>query len=646
MATLLYNPDRKARQELINEFVIRTRQFDYIYDDIRTGVMKYPEQHYLLLGQRGSGKTTLLTRLKYAVEDDRKLNRWLIPVTFNEEQYNIGSVGNIWEYIAEFLEDQHGFTGLCKEMQSYTDRPDFEEMAFDILIKCLDRYKKKLILFIDNIGDLLGKFSQLEIHRLREILQTRPHLRLIASSASVLDGILDYQQPLFEFFKMVQLKELSYDESVTLLRKLAQQHGETPKIEKIIHEAPARIEILRSLSGGMPRTIALLFHIFADNAHGNAINDLEMVLDAITPLYKHRMDDLPAQQQRIVDAVARNWEAVSVRELAERLRLESKVISAQLRQLEKNQVIEKRATETKNHLYLLKERFFNIWYLMRYGRKDDRQRVIWLVKFLEAWCDDAEIEKRITDYIQQVEKGMLDDRTKALFGEVYSYFREIKPGTGFLLRESPCQYLAQPAEPAGDVFDALFNEYLKKKEWNNFFKIVVDKEELNATQLGKLYGVINNPAVIRRIDWERNEIFSPLDSEVKVFLFLGYCKYSLATVIDNEREIQSIVEACIAAYLAVEQQVMDEYKTRLITSIIILLMIHGYTQLALSVINNVAARQGKEFPDKIKVCHYATLYYTSNDKAEKVLQNLGAELKEPVLRLINSIESSRRKLRM
>ena len=39
--------------------------------------------------------------------------------------------------------------------------------------------------------------------------------------------------------------------------------------------------------------------------------------------------------------------------------------------------------DKKNKLYLVKERFFNIWYLMRYGRRKTREKVLWLVKFLE-----------------------------------------------------------------------------------------------------------------------------------------------------------------------------------------------------------------------------------------------------------------------
>ena len=80
MAILLYNPDRKNKQEFLDEFVVRHWQFDEIFNDVSTDDMKYPGQHYMLLGQRGSGKTTLLWRLKYAIEDNEYLNKWVIPI--------------------------------------------------------------------------------------------------------------------------------------------------------------------------------------------------------------------------------------------------------------------------------------------------------------------------------------------------------------------------------------------------------------------------------------------------------------------------------------------------------------------------------------------------------------------------------------
>ncbi len=105
------------------------------------------------------------------------------------------------------------------------------------------------------------------------------------------------------------------------------------------------------------------------------------------------MDDLPTQQKQIVDAIAMAWDAVSVKEICRHTRLDSKTVSAQLGQLTENEIVERILTGTKNHLYHIGERFFNIWYLMRYGRKDNR--VLWLVRFLEVICDPDTLRQRV-----------------------------------------------------------------------------------------------------------------------------------------------------------------------------------------------------------------------------------------------------------
>lgn len=419
MANFLYNPDRKGKEQLKAEFVVRTKILNDIMRDIETSTMKLPEQHYLLVGQRGTGKTTMLLRIRYAIEDSKKLNSWLIPINFSEEQYNVSELANLWENVAHYLEDYHGFKGIGDEMEKEVGKNNFEELCYEILAKHLKEHKKKVVLLIDNIGDLFKKMEQREIYRLREILQTRSEFRLIAGSPLYLESILDYKQPLFEFFKVVRLDGLNKEETQALLLKLGELYNEKEKIQRIIKETPGRIETLRILTSGVPRTIALMFNIFVDYEHENSIKDLERVLDAVTPLYKHRMDDLPKQQQKIVDAVARNWEAISVKELKEKVRLESKVISAQLRQLEKDQIIEKRETNTKNHLYLLQERFFNIWYLMRYGRKEKQDSVKWLVSFMESWYDESELDMRIEKFVDKIVESNINTESASFYSDVY-----------------------------------------------------------------------------------------------------------------------------------------------------------------------------------------------------------------------------------
>ncbi|MCB9331559.1 MAG: hypothetical protein H6574_10780 [Lewinellaceae bacterium] len=178
------------------------------------------------------------------------------------------------------------------------------------------------------------KLNNEEAHRLRKILQTSPNLRIIAASSVVLEAFYRYDHPFYEFFKTVELRGLNKEETRELLLSLS-KHYQKEAVANIVKQHPGRVEALRRITGGVIRTVVLLFEIFADDDDGSAFKDLEIVLDRVTPLYKHRMDDLSDQQQAIVQVIALNWDGLSVKEIAEKTRLESKVISAQLQSLEK-----------------------------------------------------------------------------------------------------------------------------------------------------------------------------------------------------------------------------------------------------------------------------------------------------------------------
>ncbi|HTI07189.1 MAG TPA: ATP-binding protein, partial [Puia sp.] len=419
MSTFLYNPDQKSKDEIISEFVIRQEIYEEIMHDLEGSQMRHPEQHYLIVGQRGMGKTTLLLRLRYGIEDSSVLQDFLIPVAFTEEQYQVSELVNLWEYVGEYLQEYHGFAGIYDDMEKQDSNPHFEERAFEILNLALVNKQKKIVLLIDNMGDLLRKLEIKEVHRLREILQTNNNIRIIGGSTNYMEALLDYHQPFYEFFKVIRLDGLDKKETIGLILKLGELHEKKDKIEQIVRDTPGRIETMRILTGGVPRTVSILFGIFLDYEHERSVKDLYRILDLVTPLYKHRMEDLPVQQQKIVDAVARHWEPITVKELTAKTRLISKTLSAQLNQLEKEQIVIKHSTSNKNKTYLIRERFWNIWYLMRYGKKDDKEKIIWLVKFLEAWLSDDDLKERIDSFVEKVKKADIDKDQLKFFSKVY-----------------------------------------------------------------------------------------------------------------------------------------------------------------------------------------------------------------------------------
>lgn len=342
----VFNPDEETKEMLIATFAIRKDIFQKIFKIIKSSSRDTAPQHFLLVGQRGMGKTTLLLRLKYEMEDDPELNQYLLPVRFSEEQYQIGCLPDLWEETAIYLENLNpNFSGLKDELLKHEKEKDYERICFDIITRKLKDNNKRIVLLIDNIGDLFNKFTSQETHRFREILMTSPHFLLIGASSHMLEHTFRYDKPFFEFFYQLKLEPIKKQEATDLMKALAGNYDVYNKIEKIIEEKPERIEVLRRITGGVPRTLVLLFEILIDSDNGTAFEDLEGLTDKVTDVYKSRMDSLKPQQQKIIDALARAWEPITASEILDqsklyRENLASNQVSAQLKQLEDNQLVE------------------------------------------------------------------------------------------------------------------------------------------------------------------------------------------------------------------------------------------------------------------------------------------------------------------
>ncbi|MFK7808635.1 MAG: AAA family ATPase [Saprospiraceae bacterium] len=494
----IYNPKNQSPEELAKHFIVRQRMFEKLFAEIKTASMEYPEQHYMVEGKRGMGKTTLLLRLAYAVQQDEALNNWLIPLNFNEEEYSIRKLFKFWERIIQLLAEKDTCFHEMQQQVAHLSKvhrsdDEYERALYNLLTKTLQQQKKKTILFIDNFGDMFQKFSDLEAHRLRKILQSSADIRLFAASSVVLEAFYQYNHPFYEFFKVERLEGLNAEQTRTLLLQLGELYEEEG-IRNLVKNQPGRIEALRRLTGGVTRTIILLFEIFADDHTGNTFVDLEKVLDRVTPLYKHRMDDLSPAQQEVVETIALQWDAVSVKEIQAATRMESKLISALLQQLTKHEIVSKIKTNTKNHLYQINERFFNIWYLMRHGRSGDQQKVLWLVRFLEQWCDANEIDERSQRHIEHLKKGSYDPKGAVLLSEALAMTNHLTTESQHRLLEATKEFLEEKQSPylkkliRSDVELLNQSEYaLKEKDYDMALSYLLKMKSKNNFRIAWIY---------------------------------------------------------------------------------------------------------------------------------------------------------------
>lgn len=490
-----YNPNEIDKKTFLANFVVRQEIFDEIFDEIKRTDFSVPSQHTVIIGQRGQGKTTLLRKLNIEIEEDKQLSQFMIPIQFAEEQYQIRSLCSLWELIAETLEETYDvlFNNIVNIMEQHSEDKDYELNCFDYLEKEIKKHNKKIVLLIDNIDELFGKLKEKETRRLREILLTSSTFKIIGGSTKMFENHYDYSKEFYQFFKIIKLKGLNQDETIKFLTVIANDKQKS-KIANIIKTQKGKIETLRQLTGGVPRTLVMLFDIFMDD-EGNAFDDLIKVIDEATPLYKHRMDDLPPVLQDIVHNIALNWDGILTKDIAKKTRLTSKEVSSQLKQLEKYQVVESLSIG-KNKIYKIEERFFNIWYLMRFGRKKDRNRVEWLVRFLSTWYTKEELESKCTQLIKATKNNKIKEHYLYHMSEALSYTGQLDIKTEYLLKNTVKEYFekfqsnyCKDISPSDAELLKKALEFVKNEQSNEAIKLFI-KSKKSTKEINLLLGVL------------------------------------------------------------------------------------------------------------------------------------------------------------
>jgi len=122
-------------------------------------------------------------------------------------------------------------------------------------------------------------------------------------------------------------------------------------------------------------------------------SDLKALLDLMTPLYKARMEHLAEQPRKLLAHLMEHWAPIGAGDLARASGIPPTTVSGQLTRLEAEGLVEKtRLAGTSRSGYQVSERFFNVWYLMRYTPRRVRQRLTWLVEFMRLWFSADDLQ--------------------------------------------------------------------------------------------------------------------------------------------------------------------------------------------------------------------------------------------------------------
>ncbi|WP_052700300.1 AAA family ATPase [Methylocucumis oryzae] len=393
----LYGPGNLKPQDLVAGFVARETSLNYFINELRQQInVNASPRHHLIIGQRGMGKTTLLHRLAIAIGEHEELNSTFFALTFREEQYNVINLHVFWrnaiEAMLDWLEaggyEQHAKT-LEQQLNQVETAYEHERngeaggnSAWRIFKSACEQLGKRPVLFLDNLDLILAALKKHD-WGLRDILQQTGGPLVISAAAAYPKSLSDKKAAFFDFFRITTLARLEHHEVRACLHRLAEKRGAGgAKVIDILQRDPGRITALTEMTGGNPRTLAVLYLLLENQAGADAFADLEKLLDRMTPLYKARTEEIPPQTRAVFDAVALEWNPIIANKIAKVSGMEVTVVNAQLKRLENEGFIEKVPVSGSGRSgYQMVERFFNIWYLMRHGNRRLKQKVCWLTAF-------------------------------------------------------------------------------------------------------------------------------------------------------------------------------------------------------------------------------------------------------------------------
>jgi tetratricopeptide (TPR) repeat protein len=419
----VYNPSILSDEDFLSGFVARREMAEKLLNRLREVTLDNVAQHRLLIGQRGMGKTSLLRRIALGILNDPELSKVLLPLSFREEQYNVHNLHVFWSNCLDALGDffeKEGRRDLAaqvdRDVALLTREGDDQDgvAALETFKRWCDKERKRPILLIDNI-DLIFDGLAKQDWTLRRILQEPGGILVIGATCTFLEAAAKVDAPFYDFFQVELLEKVSHDEMIKCLRSLARERGEQGrKVLQLLDCDPARIHTLYDLTGGNPRTLVLLYLLLEVDTNGDVMGDLERLLDQVTVLYKARVEDLPPQSRVVLDAVALNWNPVTVSGIYSTTGIETTSISSQLDRLQKLGIVERVSLSTPAPVgYQLGERFFNIWYLMRNASRRLRNRLRWLTEFLRRFYTPQQLCSMASDFMRHPSS---DGRSAGMYG--------------------------------------------------------------------------------------------------------------------------------------------------------------------------------------------------------------------------------------
>ena len=372
-------------------------------------------QHLIVYGERGSGKSFLMRLVEIEIERlAREENLSIASALLPEEQYNIRSApqliqaiaakvrGGVWSFEMDFRPLAEAWEATVAELDAAMDQRFGQGLGLVVaMVENFDTLTRSL--FGGSAATQKKTASAKAIEQsaaeqlLRKLMNRKgSRLMLIASATGTVDQ--DYERPLFQAFKTVDLRIWTPDDCIAYFnrrRALEQQTELSPQEE-------ARARAIAEFIGGNPRLAQLLGEVLVSPDARSIAATLDALSDHLADYYRHRLDDLPPQSAALLDALIRKGEPCTQTELAARVGASSQAqIADAFSYLLSSRLLAAGPDKLgAGRLYRLHDRLFVHFYRRRYGEPEKALGLAPIAELLESFFTQREREQQARQHLE------------------------------------------------------------------------------------------------------------------------------------------------------------------------------------------------------------------------------------------------------
>ena len=413
----LYRSGVTSPERLRRTSVGRQHLLDNAIESLRGSVGRKSKNHLLFIGPRGMGKTHLLSCIEDAVQSDETLSPCVVIVRFPEESNRTLSFADfligMCEILKEVLEEEPLWAKLFAEVQTEEDDARVADRLVPAIREENRRRGRTLVVMLENLGEILDQQIRRKNHvaALRQFFMGDNGCVLLATAPLHFDGITDIGEPFYHFFDTQILDNLSFEETVEVIR-LNLEWEERTDILETLDEMRPRLQSLYQMTGGNPRLTMMLYELIAHESVISVQDQFLQLLDRISPFYQGRLNDLPPGQRALLECLAsmRDQEKTPAA-IAARMRMSQQETSSLLKRLTSAHYLraDRHPRDKRSRLYTIREGFFDIWLAMNLSR-GARRRMPFLLEFFSLFYPSiaAREEKRRKLRAKLLEEGSND----------------------------------------------------------------------------------------------------------------------------------------------------------------------------------------------------------------------------------------------